>query len=176
MIRRAFAGCALVLLLAGCATAGGETGVAAIRPSEGRSGLYLSGTIDGRQVAVTDGAPRLHVTDCDPQDGRDRDVCVGSRTIDGRGLRIVFENPGALESEARLPVRAPDCRPADCDDVTDHAIVGVQFTGEGLMHAHDGELVLRVVEPHGRYMGSLRLQLPDGRLSGDFNVVPRPEE
>jgi hypothetical protein len=117
------------------------------------------------------------VGDCDPNDGPDRDVCFISRAIDGTLLRIIFENPAVLETGAVLPVGTGDCRtPAACDEVTDVAVIDVGFGVGNRVRATGGTLRLTDVQPNLRYAGSLSLQLPDGRLSGDFNVVPRPDE
>jgi hypothetical protein len=168
---------AATLLLGGCGTGGGGSGVAALRPSDGRSGLYVSGTVAGRQLALTDGAPVLITGDCDLADGRDDDVCFVSRDIDGTFVRIVFENPGVLEPGTTVPVVDEACATRGCDDVTAGAVVRVQVGATAdPARARGGSVRLDTVEPGQRYAGSLTLELPDGRLAGDFNVVPRPEE
>ena len=162
----------LLLLVAGCGVPQGQS--AAIQPRDGRAGIQLSGTVDGRQVAVADGLPRLVVDDCDPQRG-DRDVCVISRTIDGRLFVLVLENPGVLQSGADLRIADPDCGDERaCDEVADVAVVDVQLDTGERVRATDGRLQLDVVEPHLRYAGSLTLRLPHGTLSGVLDVVPRP--
>ena len=165
----------LLVLLPACGTQGvGRTGVAALQPSDGRSGLYLSGTVAGRQLAVTDGAPRLIVGDCDPGDGPDEDVCVVSRDIDATFVRIVFANPDVLVDGAVVPVADPGCG-RRCDDVTDVAVVDVEANG-ARVRAIDGRVRVTTVQPFLRYAGSLTLRLPEGSVTGDLNVVPRPEE
>lgn len=165
----------LAALLAGCGAEPVGTGPSAVRPREGRSGLQLAGVIRGQQIAVSDGLPRLEATDCDPGDGADRDVCVVSRTIDGTLLVLVFENPGVL-APGTVPVAPGDCaRPEDCDRVTGTAVIDVQAGVRGRARAQGGSLALQVVEPGQRYVGSLSLQLPDGRIDGAFDLIPRPE-
>jgi len=161
-----------VALLAGCrAVPAGSPG----QPRGGRAGLQVTGTIEGRPIAVTQGLPRLETEDCDPNDGPDQDVCFVSRTIDGRVFVLVFENPGVLQP-GTYDVEARACpRPGDCDGVTGVAIVDVQVGPADRIRAVGGTLTVEVVEPLERYRGTLLLQLPGGTLSGDFDVVPRPE-
>ena len=163
-------------LAAGCGTAGTGTGVAGIEPREGRSGVQLTGTIDGRQVAVNDGAPVLRVDDCDVNDGIDADLCFFSREVDGGFFAIVIENPAALDV-GTVPVIQDACRSPHCDDVTGGALVELQFEPGGeRLRATGGSVALSIIEEAKRYAGTLTLTLPDGRLGGTFEVVPRPEE
>ena len=165
---------AVTLLLAACGTEGG-TGVNAIQPRDGRSGLHLTGTIDGRQVAANDGAPVLRVGDCDVNDGVDTDLCFFSRDVDGGFLAIIVENP-ALAAQGSVDIVDPPCVSPNCDDVTEGLIVELQrAAGAERTRATGGRVQFNQVEPGDRYSGSLNLQLPDGRLSGTFEVVPRPE-
>lgn len=159
-------------LAAACATGGSATP----QPREGRSGLQLSGTVDGRQLAVSDGAAELEVGDCDPQDGVDEDVCVIANDIEGELVVLVFENPDALESAAILDVDNPACPPDECDDVADAAVVELQVGVAPRVRATGGSLSLRQVEPFLYYSGEIRLELPDGSVSGDFDVVPLPDD
>ena len=167
-------GAALVAaLLAGCVQLGSSV---TVQPRDGRSGLYLTGRIDGRPVAVTEGLPRLEVTDCDPNDGTDEDMCVVSRTIEGTLFVLVVENPAVLRAGATLDIADPPCaRPSDCDAVTDVALVDVQLDVADRVRARGGTLTLEVVEPAERYRGSMLLELPDGTITGEFDVIPRPE-
>lgn len=142
---------------------------------EGRAGLQLSGTLAGRQVAVSDGGPQFVVGDCDPPDGPDEDVCALARDLDGTLFALVFENPVVLWSEAVLGVGATCANPAQCDLVGDRAIVRVQSGTGRRLTATGGEVRMRLVEPGRRYVGVIRLDLPGGRLSGSFDLVPRPE-
>lgn len=165
----------LAVLLTGCGAEPVGTGPSAVRPRDGRSGLQLTGVIAGQQIAVSDGLPRLEANDCDPGDGPDQDVCVISRTIDGTLFVLVFENPAVLRP-GTLPVAPGDCaRPEDCDRVTDTAVIDVQIGVSGRTRARGGSLTLTFVEPGQRYVGSLSLQLPNGRLDGSFDLIPRPE-
>jgi hypothetical protein len=159
-------------LIAGCRGApAGSPG----QPREGRAGLRLTGTIEGRPIAVTQGLPRLETEDCDPNDGRDQDICFVSRTIDGTVFVLVFENPAVLQPGTH-DVEARTCpRPGDCDGGTDAAVIDVQVGATDRIRATGGTLTVELVEPLQRYRGTLLLELPGGTLSGDFDVVPRPE-
>lgn len=162
----------VVLLASACGARPGES--AALQLRDGRAGVQLSGTVDGRQIVVSDGLPRLVVNDCDPQVGDD-DVCVITRTIDGRLFVIAFENPAVLETGASLPVGDPACGDErTCDEVTDVALVDVQLDTGERVRATGGRVDVRVVEPLLRYAVDVTLTLPDGRLSGDLDVVPQP--
>ena len=164
-------------VLTGCGTAGTGQGVAGITPRNGRSGLSLSGTVDGRQIAVNDGAPRMRVGDCDPNQGPDTDLCFFSRAIDGNFFALIVENPDALAADQALPVAAEQCAPQACDEISDVAVVDVQLgVGTQRVRAEGGQLRTTTVQPLRRYAGSLTLELPNGRLSGTFEVVPRPRE
>lgn len=171
---RAVAVALLTVLLSGCVELGSSS---TVQPRDGRSGMQLTGQIDGRPVAVGEGLPRLENTDCDPNDGADDDVCVVSRTIEGTLFVLVFENPDVLAAGETLDVAEGDCvRPPDCDAVRGAALVDVQVGVADRIRAEGGTLMLEVVDPGERYRGSLLLQLPEGgTISGDFDVIPRPE-
>jgi hypothetical protein len=165
---------AVAFLVTGCGA--GDAQVMP-QPRDGQSGLRLTGTYEGRQLAVSDGLPRLHVGDCDPRDGPDQDVCFISRTIDGRLFVFVIENPAVLEAGETLPVDDVPCAsPAACDEVTEAVLIDVQLEDGARQRATGGSLRMRVVEPPTRYVGEVRLRLPRGQLSGSFDVIPRPEE
>ena len=165
-----------VALAAACGTAGTGTGVSGIEPRDGRSGLQLSGTIDGRQVAVNDGAPVLRVDDCDVNDGADTDLCFFSRDLDGGYFALVVENPEAVTT-GRVDVANSSCRSPNCEDPAGGAITEVQFRpGAPRVRATGGVWQFKTVEGAKRYAGTVNLQLPDGKISGTFEVVPRPEE
>lgn len=160
------------VLAAGCATAPAGS---PSQPRAGRAGLQLTGRIGGRSIAVTDGLPRLDTDDCDPKDGSDHDVCFVSRTIDGTVFVLVFENPDELELGS-YDVEAGQCStPAACDAVKQAAVIDVQLGADRRIRAVGGTLTVERIEPAQRYRGSVLLELPDGTLSGDFDVVPRPE-
>lgn len=141
------------------------------QPRDGRAGLQLSGTVDGRQVAVSDGSPGLVVGDCD---GAPRDLCAVSRDLRGGPVVVTVRNPDALVAGTALPVQDSDCAARSCDAITGAAVVDVRL-GEGpAQRATGGRLELTVVEEGRRYAGRLRLELPGGSLSGHFDLVPRP--
>jgi hypothetical protein len=162
----------LVVLLGGCVSSSATT----IQPRDGRSGLHGAGTLDGRQVAVAQGLPELVVGNCDPIDGADDDVCIISDTIDGRVFVLNFENPALLEAGADLPVAATDCAsPSACDDASEAAIVSVKLGTDAAVRATGGRLQIERVEPFANYVGEVSLELPNGRFTGSFDVVPRPD-
>ena len=165
-----------VLVAAACSTAGGGSGPAAIEPRDGKSGLHLSGTVDGRQLVVSDGAPELRLGDCDVNDGSDGDLCFFSQEVDGGFFAMIVENPEAVV-EGRVEVVGSSCRSPQCEEVGAGAIVDLQFDPGGpRTRATGGNLTLSTVEEARRYGGTLNLDLPDGRVGGTFQIVPRPEE
>jgi hypothetical protein len=170
-VRRPIAAVAAALLLAAC-TQPSQTQQA----RQGRAGLQLSGTLAGRQVAVSDGGPEFVVGDCDPPDGPDEDVCALARDLDGTLFALVFENPDVLRPDAVLDVGAPCANPEQCDLVGDRAVVRVQSGTGRRLTATGGEVRLRLADKGRRYVGDIRLVLPGGRLSGSFDLVPRPAE
>lgn len=157
----------LAVLTAGCWPTPAQTP----QPRDGRSGLQLTGTVAGRQLAVSDGAPELTVGDCDPGTGGDTDICAIADDIDGQLVVLVIENPDVLRAPATLPVVDPACGDA-CDDVTEGVVIDVQLGTDPRVRARGGRLELTVVEPFVRYAGDMRLQLPSGSLSGSFDLVP----
>lgn len=157
----------LSILAAGC----WSTPTGTPQPRDGRSGLQLTGTVDGRQLAVSDGAPDLDVGDCDPDVGGDADVCAIAGDIDGQLVVLVIENPDVLRAPASLPVVDPPCGD-DCDDVTEGVVVDLQLGTGPRTRATGGRLELTVLQPFARYAGDVRLQLPSGRVSGSFDLVP----
>ena len=78
-----------MVLISACGDSSSRTGVGGLQPRDGRSGLVLTGMIDGRQVAVSAGAPRLLLSDCDVNDGFDVDVCFFTQDIDGTTFGII---------------------------------------------------------------------------------------
>lgn len=156
------------VLVAGCWSAPAQT----VQPRDGRAGLQLTGNVANRQLAVSDGSPRLNVGDCDPDATGDSDVCVIADDIDGQLVVLVVENPDVLRTGASLPVVDPGCA-GGCDEVSEGAVVDLQIgTGERV-RAQGGRLELATVEPFSNYAGDLRLDLPSGAVSGSFDVVPR---
>ncbi|QBI21207.1 hypothetical protein ER308_17615 [Egibacter rhizosphaerae] len=152
-------------------------GTAAVDDSrEAGSGLELTGDVDGARVTVNDGAPELVVGDCSPRFGPGTDVCAISRAVGGEVFVLSIENPEVLEVGDTLDVAASDCRGPTCDDVTEHAVIDVQLGANDRVRAQGGTLRVDVVEEFRRYAGRLRLELPDGRLSGSFDLVPLPDD
>jgi hypothetical protein len=168
----ALASIATLVLLTGC---GGSDSDARVQSRDGRPGLTLNGTVEGRQLAVRDGTPELIVGDCDPRTPPDEDVCAISQTIGGDVFVLAVENPDVLTSDATVEVAHSSCRGPECDGISDHAVVDVQVGSGARLRATGGELRLRTIEPYVYYSGSVRLELPDGRLSGEFDLVPRPD-
>lgn len=154
----------LAALTAGCV--GGEE--VQRQPEADDDGIQATGTIDGRRVAISRGAPVVTLGDCDPNEGLDRDLCLVFRTIDGVQMNLVVENPDALVAGETIDVRARDC--VGCDDVTDVAVVDLRIDSEQ-RRAEGGRLVVR--EADERYAVEFDLRLPSGdRLTGSFNVRP----
>lgn len=163
---------ACVVAMVGC----GEAQDVLPDPRDGRSGIQMSGLLRDRQVAVSDGLPVLNTGDCDVNEGPDRDVCVVTEDISGQLVRVVFENPAVLVDGAVLPVGS-DCRSAEqCDDVTDAAVIEVQFDTGRRIRAESGTLRVETVVPGVRYRGDFDIRLPNGNLTATFDLVPRPDE
>ena len=175
-LRTLLAGLLLAVILPGCATSGGGSGVSAIEPKGGRSGLQLSGTLGGRQLAVNDGAPVLRLGDCDVNDGNDTDLCFFSREVDGGFFAVIVENPEVVRVGTVDVVESP-CRSPHCDQVSDGLLVELQREPGGPRdRATSGHIEFTTVEDGQRYAGELRLVMPDGEFSGTFEIVPRPED
>lgn len=176
-MRGILAAAVAVMMLSACGTAGTETGTAAIEPRDGKSGLSLTGTIDGRQVAVSTGLPEMLLDDCDVNAGFDVDLCFFAADLDGTTFGLIFENPDVLVAGTTLAVTPSACAREVCDTVTDGAVVDVQRgVGSDRVRATGGQLVVDVVEKGKRYAGRMNLLLPEGRIGGTFDVVPRPDE
>lgn len=175
-LRTAAVAVLLTLVLMGCATSGGGSGVSSIEPRGGHSGLQLSGTLGGRQVVVNDGAPVLRLGDCDVNDGNDVDLCFFSRELDGGFFALIVENPEVVE-QAIVPVIQSSCRSPHCDDVDGGVLVELQHEPGGPRErATGGRIEFTTVEEGQRYAGTLRLVMDDGEFSGTFEIVPRPED
>ena len=174
---RALAPALAALVFAACGTTNQQSGPSGLQPVNGRSGLRLSGTVHGRQFSTSAGAPNLVAGDCDPNDGRDQDVCFQTQDIDGLDVVLVFENPDVLVAGDTIPVNDPGCPPELCDAVSDVAVVDLQIgVGGDRTRASDGTLQLTAVVPRLRYAGEILLRFPDGSTAaGEFEVVPRPE-
>lgn len=162
----------LVLLLAGCTASRADE----VQPREGRSGLQGTGTLDGRQVVVGQGLPELLVGDCDPIDARDEDVCIITDTVDGRTFVLNVENPAVLAEGTELRVGDPGCpSPSACDAVAGQAVVSLKLDAGDPVLATGGTLRMTRVVPFANYVGEVSLEMPAGRFTGSFDVVPRPE-
>lgn len=153
---------ALVAVVLSACASGGPEGYAAPQPRDGRAGLWLTGTVGGRQVAVSDGSPDLFLGNCGPGGDGDADLCFSGRDIDGGVVVVIVRNPDVLEAGETV-------------SVGEDAIVDVRLGDAPLRRARGGRLDLRVVRTASRYAGSLNLEFRDGRLTGDFDVVPRRE-
>jgi hypothetical protein len=160
----------LAVLVAGCWPTPPET----VQPREGRAGLQLAGSIAGRQLAVSDGAPRLTVGDCDPDAAGDEDVCAIADSIDGDLVVLVFENPDVLRAATTVPVGDPGCG-TRCDAVADVAVVDLQLGSARRLRARGGRLAVRDLTPFSRYAGDLRLSFAAGSVAGSFDLVPRSD-
>ena len=168
----------LLALTAGLVGCGDTPGDVLPDPRDGRSGLQMSGIVGDRQIAVSDGLPEVNFGDCDVADGPDRDVCVITRDISGELVVLVFENPDVLVEGERVPIADAPCRAVrDCDEVTGAAVVDVLVgAGNARIRAVSGQVTIEVAEPQNRYRGTFDLRLPDGNLSGRFDLIPRPDE
>jgi hypothetical protein len=144
------------------------------QPREGRSGLQLTGSIAGRQLAVSDGSPQVTAGDCDPDVSGDSDVCAIGQSIDGELVVVVFENPDVLVAGASLPVADPGCG-ARCDQITDAAVIDLQVGTGRRMRARGGRLELEEVTPFSRYAGEVRVSFASGAVAGSFDLVPRSD-
>jgi hypothetical protein len=159
---------AVAVLVSGCWPAPEQT----VQPRDGRAGLQLTGSIAGRQLAVSDGAPRLTVGDCDPDASGDDDVCAIADSIDGELVVLVFENPDLLRAATTVGVGDPGCG-ARCDDVSEVAVVDLQLGTGRRLRARGGRLAIGDVTPSSRYAGDVRLSFAAGSVSGSFDLVPR---
>lgn len=175
-IGRILAAIATAATLVACGASGTATGVGSIQPRDGKSGLQLSGTLGNRQVAVNDGAPVLRLGDCDVNDGADEDLCFFSREVEGGFFALIVENPDVI-TPGKVAVVDPSCVSPYCQDVADGAVVELQVERGGeRMRASGGTINVTTAERGQRYAGTMALEFGDGRISGSFQVVPRPEE
>lgn len=147
-------------------------------PRDGRSGLQMSGLVGDRQIAVSDGLPDVNFGDCDTPDGPDRDLCVITEDISGELVVLIVENPDVLVAGERVAIADVPCQAVrDCDEVADTAVVDVAVgTATSRTRAVSGQITVEVAEPLQRYRGTFDLRLPEGNLSGNFDLIPRPDE
>lgn len=159
-------GVVLVVLTAAC----GDANVVQRQAVAADDGMQGTGQIAGSRIAVSSGNPDVVLGDCDPGSGSDRDLCVVGRTIDGRRVTIVIENPDALVAGEDLEVRGSGCEEAACDDETGFAVVDLRVDREQ-MRVTSGRL--EVSEAGPRYVLDFNLRFPGGdTFVGEFNVVP----
>jgi hypothetical protein len=143
-------------------------------PRDGRAGVQLSGQFAGSQIAASDGSPDLLVGTCVHRAGMPAELCFAVRGIDGTPVVLGFLNPDVLEPGTTVTV-SRDCRaPEECAAVTDVAIVDVQV-GDRRQRAESGSVTIERLEPGRRYVGAFNLGFRDGRITGSFDVVPRPK-
>lgn len=134
-------------------------------------GLQVSGQLFNKRYAVSDGEPEVVFGDCDAIDGRDQDLCVIARTLDGQNFGVVFENPDALRPGEALPVSDLNCVAEECDAHRDSILVEVRVDGQPLK-ATGGTVTVNEVGPP-RWSGELVIRFADGGgLSGTFNIRP----
>jgi hypothetical protein len=173
-LRTAAASLVAVMVLAAC----GQGGSGPDRPQpprDGRGGVQLSGQFEGRQVAASDGSPDLLVGTCHERLDLPAELCFALRSIDGTPVVIGFANPDELEPGTTVAIADHPCRtPEACAQVTGNAVVDVQV-GEETQRARSGTVTFQQVEPGRRYVGLFNLGFRDGRITGSFDVVPRPD-
>jgi hypothetical protein len=171
--RRAVVAAALVVLLTACGASGMVQPLP--EPRDGRSGLQLTGTFGGRQLAVSDGLPDLLVRECSVRHGIPAEVCFATRAIDGTPVVVGLANADVVADAEQLTAGRARCDTmARCAQVADQALVFVRVDDE-VRQATGGSVAVHALEPGSRYAGELRLQIGRDRLSGTFDVVPRPE-
>lgn len=162
----------LAVTLAACASSQ-QVGV---QPRDGRAGLQVTGTMAGRQVAVSDGAPRLLAGDCSLFTPLPVELCAVSRDIDGGAVVLGIGNAAAVAASGTLEVGEPGCTSqATCREVTDHAVVLLQVA-DTVHPARSGSLTISEIEAGTRYVGQFSLTTADGRVTGSFDLVPRSDD
>lgn len=152
------------LVLAACA----EGDVVQRQAATGEDGFQATGRLGGARVAISSGDPNVTLGDCDPGDGRDQDLCILGRTIDGLRVNLVIENPGVMVPGEVIPVRAHGCETDACDAVTDHAVIDLRVDGEQA-RATGGTLRTRSFDDRATADVDLRFQDGD-QLVGSFDV------
>lgn len=140
-------------------------------PESMDTGIQATGTLDGQRAAISRGNPTVIRGDCDANDGPDDDLCILGRTIEGRDVNLVVENPAVLTAGEELDVVT--CNVA-CDQVTDGVVVEVRVNGD-VRPATRGRLT--VSQAGERYAADFDLTMPFGdRLIGTFDVEPSEPE
>jgi hypothetical protein len=147
-----------------------QTPIDVVQPDSRDEGIQATGLLDGARVAISRGNPTVVVGDCDANDGLDEDVCILSRTIDGRTINLVIENPAVLIPGETVDAGI-DCN-VDCDGVTEGAVVELRIDGE-VRPVERGSLQVREAGP--RWIADFDFVLSFGdNLSGTFDVAPTP--
>lgn len=159
------AAAALVLLAAGCGDDDTEPG----------AGLHLSGQVDGRTVSVSQPQPVLLEGDCEARAGLPAAVCFAATATGGTPLTVGLANLDQVSVGEPTEVVAPGCSSASSCARIDEGAVVLLSLDEELVRPREGVLTLRQATAGERYVGELRLELPGGRLTGGFDVAPRPD-
>ena len=156
---------ALALALAACGAPDDEPG----------AGLQLSGQVDGRTVSVSQPYPVLLEGDCEARAGLPSQVCFAATATGGTPVTVGLANLERVPVGEPTDVVAPGCsEAASCARVEEGAVVLLALDGEP-MRPREGTLTLHQATEGERYVGELRLDLAGGRLTGAFDVGPRPE-
>lgn len=154
------------ILLGGCVVPDAGEGGQRQPEAGGDDGVQASGTLDGRRISISNGAPDVVIGDCDPGVDLDDDVCFVTRTIDGDTIAVVIENPAVLTPGEAIDIVRDPC--TTCDDVTTGAVVEIRVNGAA-RRVDSGRL--EVIEAGERYAADFVLDFRGGdRLVGSFNV------
>lgn len=173
-LRHATATVALAGLLAACGAAS-QPMTPMPEPRDGRSGVQLSGSFEGRNIVVSDGLPRLLVRECNVRHDIPAEVCFATRNLDGALVVVGLANPEVVAAAGRLEVVRERCDSTEgCAAVDSGALVFVRV-GDQIRQATGGTVTISELRTGTRYVGELRLRVGAGRLTGSFDVVPRPE-
>lgn len=136
-------------------------------PESSDTGIQATGTLDGQRAAISRGNPTVILGDCDANDGVDDDLCILGRTIEGRDVDLVIENPAVLEAGTTFDIAT--CNVA-CDGVTDGVVAEVRVNGDTRPVTRGSMTVSQAAD---RYAAEFDLTLPFGdRLIGRFDVEP----
>ena len=167
----------VLVLLAGAAVGcedaeEGPSPTDVVQPASRDEGIQATGTLDGQRVAISRGSPTVVVGDCDANDGLDRDLCIIARTINGRSVTLVIENPAALVPGETIA--AGTACSGGCDGVTGGIVAEFRIDGE-TRAVERGSLT--VAEAGPRWIADFDLVLTGGdRLIGTFDVAPTPPD
>ncbi len=132
-------------------------------------GIQLTGRVGRAQLSVSYGDPDFLTSDCDVEDGFDKDWCLRARSIDGADVLLILENPAIAVAGADVAVVRDLC--GACDEVSSGAVMDLAVDGVR-RRAIGGSLQVTSAGPD-RYIGEFRLRFDDGgTVTGDFNVRP----